>query len=177
MKDIAWLLPALPLLGFIINGLGRKALPKMVAGIIGSAAVVGSFIIGLMLFMHVHETQHGEVLNYYRWLSVGSLVIDLGLYIDQLSAWMILIITGIGFLIHVYSTGYMHDDEGHNKFFSYLNLLHPPNNLYICYYVSFYREVHPFCFGLQYVDLFVGKYYSQINIGLTYILCSLCVKS
>lgn len=122
MKDIAWLLPALPLLGFIINGLGRKALPKMVAGVIGSAAVLGSFIIGLMLFMHVHETQHGEVLNYYRWLSVGSLVIDLGLYIDQLSAWMILIITGIGFLIHVYSMGYMSHDAGHNKFFAYLNL-------------------------------------------------------
>ena len=100
MKEIAWLLPALPLAGFLINGLGRKYLPKMVAGIIGSAAVLGAFIVGIMLFMHVHETQQGEVLNYYRWLSVGNLVIDLGLYVDQLSAWMILIITGIGFLIH-----------------------------------------------------------------------------
>jgi NADH-quinone oxidoreductase subunit L len=122
MKEIAWLLPALPLAGFLINGLGRKYLPKMVASIIGSAAVLGAFIVGIMLFMHVHETQQGEVLNYYRWLSVGNLVIDLGLYVDQLSAWMILIITGIGFLIHVYSMGYMSHDEGHNKFFAYLNL-------------------------------------------------------
>jgi NADH-quinone oxidoreductase subunit L len=122
MKEIAWLLPALPLAGFIINGLGRKYIPKMLAGIIGSATVLGAFIIGIMLFMQVQETGHGEVLNYYRWLSVGSLVVDLGLYIDQLSAWMILIITGIGFLIHVYSMGYMSHDEGHNKFFAYLNL-------------------------------------------------------
>lgn len=122
MKEIAWLLPALPLAGFIINGLGRKYIPKTLAGIIGSATVLGAFIIGIMLFMQVHETQQGEVLNYYRWLSVGSLVVDLGLYVDQLSAWMILIITGIGFLIHVYSMGYMSHDEGHNKFFAYLNL-------------------------------------------------------
>ncbi|UPT67254.1 MAG: NADH-quinone oxidoreductase subunit L [Sphingobacteriales bacterium JAD_PAG50586_3] len=122
MKEIAWLLPALPLAGFIINGLGRKYIPKTLAGIIGSATVLGAFIIGIMLFMQVHETQQGQVLNYYRWLSVGSLVVDLGLYVDQLSAWMILIITGIGFLIHVYSMGYMSHDEGHNKFFAYLNL-------------------------------------------------------
>jgi len=58
----------------------------------------------------------------YRFLSVGGLDINFGLMADRLSVWMMLIVTGVGFLIHVYSIGYMHDDEGFYKFFAYLNL-------------------------------------------------------
>lgn len=122
MKDLAWLLPALPLAGFIINGLGRNYIPKMVAGVLGSTAVLGSFIVGIMLFMQVQANPQGEAVTLFPWLNVADLHIDFGFYIDSLSAWMVLIITGIGFLIHVYSIGYMSHDEGHNKFFAYLNL-------------------------------------------------------
>lgn len=123
MKDFVWLLPALPLAGFIINGLFRNYLPKTLAGLIGSGTVLASFILGVMLFNELlHENQSSVINLNYQWIDVFKVHINYGFYIDHLSAWMILIITGIGFLIHVYSMGYMSHDEGHNKFFAYLNL-------------------------------------------------------
>lgn len=121
MKELAWLLPALPFAGFVINGLGRKYIPKTLAGIIGSGTVLGSFIIGIMLFMQLHADPT-PIQNAFQWIRVDDLIIPMGLYVDSLSIWMVLIITGIGFLIHIYSMGYMSHDEGHNKFFAYLNL-------------------------------------------------------
>ncbi len=123
MKELIWLLPALPLAGFIINGLLRNYLSKTVAGLIGSGAILGSFIVGILVFQQFLVNPKAEVISLsYQWIDVLRVHIKYGFYIDHLSAWMILIITGIGFLIHLYSMGYMAHDEGHNKFFAYLNL-------------------------------------------------------
>ena len=123
MKELVWLLPALPLAGFIIIGLLRNYLPKTLAGLIGSGAILGSFIVGILIFQEFLVNPKAEVISLnYQWIDVFRVHIKYGFYIDHLSAWMILIITGIGFLIHLYSIGYMAHDEGHNKFFAYLNL-------------------------------------------------------
>ncbi|MFY8029003.1 MAG: proton-conducting transporter membrane subunit, partial [Bacteroidia bacterium] len=123
IKSVA-LVPLFPLLGFIITGLFGKSLSKSAAGIIASGAILLSFVVSLLLFFHLNnaglDVSHSVKL--FDWISAGKFNADLALLIDPLSSVFLLIITGVGFLIHVYSTGYMHDDDGHNKFFSYLNL-------------------------------------------------------
>lgn len=121
--QIAWLIPILPLIGFVVNGLGRKQLSKGMSGIIGSGVVLASFIISVMVFMQV-KSGHAEVLHYFDFINVGGLNIGFDLKFDALSALFLLIITGVGFLIHVYSTAYMHDEDSKDfaKYFAYLNL-------------------------------------------------------
>lgn len=121
--NLVWLIPTLPLLGFLINGLGRKSLNKSTSGIIGSAVVLGSFIISIMIFMQVKQG-HAEVVHFFDFFRVSGLKVAFSFQIDQLSSLFLLIITGVGFLIHVYSTAYMHDEEGKDfaKYFAYLNL-------------------------------------------------------
>jgi NADH-quinone oxidoreductase subunit L len=123
MENLLWLVPLLPLLGFVINGLGRNTLGKSVIGFIGSGVVLASFIISVCLFIQLQASDVKSItINLFDWISVGNLQIGLSFLLDPLSAMMLLIITGIGFLIHVYSTGYMHEDAGFGKFFAYLNL-------------------------------------------------------
>ncbi|OZI06785.1 NADH-quinone oxidoreductase subunit L [Siphonobacter sp. BAB-5385] len=118
--NLALLIPLLPFIGFLINGLGFRRIPKSLVGIIGTGAVVASFALVLSLFLNFSgEAQHIPV---YDWITVGSLNISFSFQIDQLSLIMMLIITGIGSLIHLYSIGYMHHDEGFGKFFAFLNL-------------------------------------------------------
>lgn len=114
------LTPLIPLLGFIINGLGFGKLNKTLAGWIGTLAALGSFANTL----HVVLEHWGESLtvNYFSWISVGSLDIQFSFLLDPLSSIMLLVITGVGSLIHLYSMGYMHHDEGFGKFFAFLNL-------------------------------------------------------
>jgi len=121
--QIVWLIPFLPLLGFLINGLGRKQLSKTLAGVIGSGVILGSFIISLWVFFNV-KSGNTHVAHYFNFIDVASLKIGFDFQIDQLSSIFLLIITGVGFLIHVYSTAYMHDEEGKDfaKYFAYLNL-------------------------------------------------------
>jgi NADH-quinone oxidoreductase subunit L len=113
----------MPLLGFCLNFFFGKALPKALVGIIGCGTLLVSFICTLVLFK---EVLSGEVVssvtNFFPWIKAGSFVVDMGFLIDRLSVMMLLIITGVGFLIHLYSTGYMHDDEGYFRYFAYLNL-------------------------------------------------------
>jgi NADH-quinone oxidoreductase subunit L len=113
------LIPLLPFLGFLLNGLLNKRLSGTVAGLLGSATVLGSFIISLMLFLNF---EYQYTVNLFDWISVGSMQIPFSYQIDQLSLIMLLLVTGVGFLIHVYSIGYMHHDENVGKFFSFLNL-------------------------------------------------------
>jgi NADH-quinone oxidoreductase subunit L len=113
------LIPLLPFLGFLINGLLNKKLSGTVAGAIGSLTVLGSFGISLMLFLNF---QYQYTVKLFDWISVGSMQIPFTYQIDQLSLIMLLLVTGVGFLIHVYSIGYMHHDENVGKFFSFLNL-------------------------------------------------------
>jgi NADH-quinone oxidoreductase subunit L len=120
---IAWLIPFFPLLGFLINGLGRKALSKSLVSIIGCGVVLVSFILSIWIFW---EVKNGNTVtaNYFDFISVRSLHVPFSFQIDQLSAIFLLIITGVGFLIHVYSTSYMYEESSDHfgRYFSYLNL-------------------------------------------------------
>jgi NADH-quinone oxidoreductase subunit L len=121
--QIVWLIPLLPLIGFLINGLGRKSLSKTLSGIIGSGAILGSFVLSIWVFIQV-KNGNTYVAHYYDFIHTTALKIGFDFQIDQLSSLFLLIITGVGFLIHVYSTSYMHDEESKDfaKYFSYLNL-------------------------------------------------------
>lgn len=127
MKELIWLVPLLPLIGFLINGLGQKSLPKSVVGIMGSGVVLASFLISCGLFADVYAARSaGEEASFYfkafDWISVGNFELAFSFLLDPLSAIMLLIVTGIGFLIHLYSYSYMYSDAGFGKFFAYLNL-------------------------------------------------------
>lgn len=126
MKNIlqlSYLVPLFPLLGFLINGLGRKVLGKSMVSIIGCGTVLASFVVSVLIFMQV-KAGNTAVVDYYSFISVGSLKIPFAFQLDQLSAIFLLIITGVGFLIHLYSTSYMHDEkpEHFGRYFAYLNL-------------------------------------------------------
>jgi len=121
--DIVYLIPLLPLIGFLINGLGRKQLSKTLIGIIGSGVILASFVLSIWVFMQVRGGNTHEA-HYFDFITVGSLKIPFSFKIDQLSSLFLLIITGVGFLIHVYSTAYMKEEkaEHYGRYFSYLNL-------------------------------------------------------
>jgi NADH-quinone oxidoreductase subunit L len=122
MDKYIWLIPLLPLAGFVINGLGRNILSKGIIGFIGSLLVLISFGLSLAAFFQIKSTGQPINIDLFTWFSVGALKVNLAFLVDQLSSIMLLIITGVGFLIHLYSVGYMHDDDGFGKFFAYLNL-------------------------------------------------------
>jgi NADH-quinone oxidoreductase subunit L len=122
MQQYIPLIPFLPFLGFLINGLFGKKMSKTAVGIIGSGSLLASFLLSVACYFEIAGSGKGITSVMYNFLSVDSLHINFGFLVDQLSIWMMLIITGIGFLIHVYSTGYMYDDDGFWKFFAYLNL-------------------------------------------------------
>jgi NADH-quinone oxidoreductase subunit L len=94
---------------------------KSAVGIIGSGTLLASFILSVLCFNQVAASGAIQT-TLYNFLNVGGLSANFGFLVDHLSVWMMLIVTGVGFLIHVYSIGYMHDDEGFWKFFAYLNL-------------------------------------------------------
>lgn len=118
--SLVTLIPLFPLIGFLINGIGFRHVPKSLVGIIGSAAALASFACALSLF--IGFSGQSEVTHLFDWITVGKLNISMSFQIDQLSLLMLLIITGVGSLIHIYSVGYMHHDEGFGKFFAFLNL-------------------------------------------------------
>lgn len=96
---------------------------KGLSGTIASLSVLASFIVSVLVFMELqHAAEKSVAVNLFSWISSGTLSIPFEFLIDPLSALFLLIITGIGFLIHLYSVGYMHDDEGFSRFFTYLNL-------------------------------------------------------
>ncbi|MEO7522902.1 MAG: NADH-quinone oxidoreductase subunit L [Ferruginibacter sp.] len=123
LEKLIWLIPILPLIGFAINGLGRKVLSKGMSGFIGSAVIFASFVLSVMVFMGV---QNGNLhfIHYFDFLRLTTLQVGFDFKIDQLSSLFLLIITGVGFLIHLYSTAYMHHEDSKDfaKYFSYLNL-------------------------------------------------------
>lgn len=135
MKNLIFLIPLLPFIGFLINGLGRKYLPKILVGIIGSGTVLASFVASVMVFFRLDELSGRQisknariiaepVVRYFDFINIPSLKIPFAFQIDQLSAVFLLIITGVGFLIHLYSVSYMHEEkrEHFGRYFSFLNL-------------------------------------------------------
>ncbi len=122
MENLIYAIVLLPLLGFLINGLFGKNLPKIVVGSLATAMVFGSFCIAVSLFMNFDSESPAVIVKAFKWFTVNGVQIDFGFQIDQLSLMMVMIITGIGSLIHLYSIGYMSHDKGFYKFFTYLNL-------------------------------------------------------
>jgi NADH-quinone oxidoreductase subunit L len=125
MEKYIWLIPLLPLVGFFINGLGRNTLSKSMVSIIGSGVVFASFILSVLVFMNVPSGIDAQPLIFHGFdiINFKSIQIPFSFQIDALTSLFLLIITGIGFLIHVYSSAYMHEEnEGFGKFFAYLNL-------------------------------------------------------
>jgi NADH-quinone oxidoreductase subunit L len=123
MIKLTSLIPLFPLLGFLINGFFGKKMSKGLSGAIASLCILASFIVSAMVFVDLQSsTQKSHIVNLFSWINSDTLNIPFEFLVDPLSAVFLLIITGIGFLIHVYSTGYMHDDEGFARFFTYLNL-------------------------------------------------------
>ena len=122
MIQLAYLIPLFPLIGFIINGLGWKSMPKQAAGFLASLMMLASFALSLGVFFEVKAGAADTTIQLFNFIHSGKLLIPFAFKIDALSSLFLLIITGVGFLIHVYSTSYMHDDEGVVKYFAYLNL-------------------------------------------------------
>ncbi|NQW30169.1 MAG: NADH-quinone oxidoreductase subunit L [Ignavibacteria bacterium] len=124
--NIAALIPLFPLIGFAIIGLfGKKLKNEKLIGIIGSGAILASFAVAGTLFVQMlgmPAEDRLSIVKVYTWIATGSFTVDIAYQIDQLSLLFTLIITGIGFLIHVYSIGYMHGDKSFPRFFAYLNL-------------------------------------------------------
>jgi NADH-quinone oxidoreductase subunit L len=125
MYDKLWLIPFFPLLGSIINGLLGKRFIKneKVIGAIGTGAVFLSFLVSCKYFFQLlgdSVKSHQNIVA--SWMSVGNLQVDWGFLLDPLSALMLMVVCGVGSLIHLYSIGYMHGEEGFYRYFSYLNL-------------------------------------------------------
>jgi NADH-quinone oxidoreductase subunit L len=119
------LVPLFPLLGFLIVALNARRLSHGVTSFIACGAILLSFIISVVLFttlLNAPEVERSIIVTLYKWFAAGSFSADISFLLDPLSSLFLLIITGVGFLIHVYSIGYMHGDAGFNRFFSYLNL-------------------------------------------------------
>jgi NADH-quinone oxidoreductase subunit L len=123
------LIPLFPFLGFVVNAAIGRRLPKAISGGLASLVMLASFVVSVISVMKLvalapdaRASQMPEVI--YTWIASGDLKVDLGFRLDQLSAVMILVVTGIGSLIHIYSTAYMHDevDSEFARYFSYLNL-------------------------------------------------------
>jgi len=132
-----WLIPALPFAGFLLNGIFGARLPKRLVTVIALLAPLGSFAVvlnaGATVYLYVSRCSlcgppnYGWsilplVESYGAWISAGFLHIDVSFVLDQLSLVMLLVVTGVGLLIHIYSVGYMADDRGYWRYFSYLNL-------------------------------------------------------
>jgi len=123
MIKLLLLVPLFPLIGFLINGILGKSLSKTLSGIIGCSTLFLSFLVSVLSFLELNGYKTKEfVVPVFNWIQTGALNIPISIFYDPLSAIMILIITGVGFLIHWYSTSYMRDDEGFSRFFAYLNL-------------------------------------------------------
>jgi NADH-quinone oxidoreductase subunit L len=124
--SLIWLTVALPLLGFLVNGAIALKRPdaKGLVSIVGPAVLLGAFAVSVAAFLQVSGA-HGAgpyIVKLWTWLPVGRFNIDFAFQVDQLSLVMLLVVTGVGSLIHLFSIGYMRSDEGYARYFAYLNL-------------------------------------------------------
>jgi NADH-quinone oxidoreductase subunit L len=116
------LLFALPLLGFLVNGLVGARLPRRVVALIACGLPLLSFAWTVVLFRTILNAGHPLVETLYPWVAVPGFDASVGFYFDPITAVMCLVVTGVGSLIHIYSVGYMADDKGFTRYFAYLNL-------------------------------------------------------
>jgi NADH-quinone oxidoreductase subunit L len=125
MLDLIWLVPALPLAGFLLVLLFGRRLGEPGAGVVATLMTAASFVVVGLIYLDMvsmPEEDRRRIVTLYSWIPVGDLQIDLAFLADPLSITMALFITGIGSLIHLYAIGYMHGDPKFPKFFMYLNL-------------------------------------------------------
>jgi len=120
--SLVWLIPALPLTAFLVTGLfGRRWLGHL-TGVIASAAVGVSALLAILVFLEVLGGKTPTVVSLYRWIAVGDFSINVSALVDPLSSTMLLVVTVVSFLIFVYANGYMADDAGFYRFFTWLSL-------------------------------------------------------
>jgi NADH-quinone oxidoreductase subunit L len=123
---LVWLVPLLPLAGFLLNGTLAlaKERTKEIVSFIGVGTLVAAFGVSVYVVLDLARTHPDApvVFHYWDWIPVGTLQVSAALQVDQLSAVMLLVVTGVGSLIHIFSVGYMHDDDGYARYFAYLNL-------------------------------------------------------
>ena len=125
MLDLVWLIPALPLAGFLVLTFCGRRLGEPWAGWLATGAVAGSFLVTVGVFLDLvgrDARDRRSVTTLFEWVPAGDLRVDVGFLVDPLSLTMCLFITGVGALIHLYSIGYMHGDGDFPRFFTYLNL-------------------------------------------------------
>jgi NADH-quinone oxidoreductase subunit L len=125
MLDLVWLIPALPLAGFVLILLFGRRMGDPKAGYFASLMCAGAFAVSVGVFFDLlskSAEERAHVATLFTWVPVGSLKVDLAFLADPLSITMCLFVTGIGALIHLYAVGYMHGDPRYSKFFLYLNL-------------------------------------------------------
>ncbi|MBU2226495.1 MAG: NADH-quinone oxidoreductase subunit L [Proteobacteria bacterium] len=125
MADHIWLIPFFPALGFIVNSaLGRRTSKSFVSWVACLAIFLSFLVAAAVLWEFLKLPAEARVFEriVYNWIASGELSVNIGFRLDALSVIMCLVVTGVGFLIHVYSVGYMHDDPGVKRFFIYLNL-------------------------------------------------------
>jgi NADH-quinone oxidoreductase subunit L len=117
-----WLIPLLPFAGFLINGLFGRRMPKSMINVfaIGSVALAFAWVVKTLLDLSPLETKYIE--HYFTWIQSGPLNISIDFAVDRLTAVMLMVVTGVGTLIHIYAIGYMEHEDGYYRFFSYLNL-------------------------------------------------------
>jgi NADH-quinone oxidoreductase subunit L len=126
MSEWVWLTVALPLAGFLVNGALaiRRPAAKAVVSYIGVGVLAAAFLVSVGVFIDLLKSppHTPHIISLWRWLPVGPLQLDFAFQVDQLSAVMLLIVTGVGSLIHLFSVGYMKSDPGYARYFAYLNL-------------------------------------------------------
>jgi len=122
MFEYIWLVPLLPLIGFLLIAFNFRRLKGITAGVFASVMVFIPFLVSLILFFALLGGAEAKTVELFSWINVQNLSIPFSFLVDRLSVLMLLIVTGVGFLIHVYSIGYMKEDPGFNRFFSYMNL-------------------------------------------------------
>ena len=125
MSQFLWLIPAFPLLGAGINGLVGKRLPRAVSSWLAVVMMLAAFGVSVAAFSALLALPEEERLIHetlYQWIGVGNFSVDVGFWLDPLSAVMILVVTGIGSLIHIYAVGYMSHEEDYARFFTAMNL-------------------------------------------------------
>lgn len=122
MENQVYAILLLPLAGFIVNGLFGKKMPKNVVGILATLAVFIPFLLTLNIYLNFTSENQPIIVRAFEWFRVNGMAVNFSFQIDQLSLMMMLIVTGISSLIHLYSMGYMAHDKGFSRFFAYLNL-------------------------------------------------------
>ena len=123
MQNLFWLVPALPFVGFLMLFITEGRLPKIVVALIGVTSVGLSAIIVLLVGVAFYNNGAAAFSqSLWTWMAVGDFDVSVTLYLDSLALVMMGVITGVGFLIHLYATGYMWNEEGYSRFFAYMNL-------------------------------------------------------